>query len=103
MEKGKKTNLINLYDLQDLMESAKKKVVILGVTHLGDDFDWDHFATAISPRIGDGSLEVRIFRESDNFIYGKSLISENRAISGDIKSYSFTQLRYAYKDKQVEH
>lgn len=96
MEKDKKKNLISLYDLQDLMESAKKKVVILGVTHLGDDFDWDHFATAISPRIGEGSLEVRIFRESDNFIYGKSLISENKAISGDIKSYSFTQLRYAY-------
>ncbi len=88
--------LISLWDLQDKMEAATQKIVILGVTPLGDDFDWEHFADAISNKIKEGSLELRIFRESENFIYGKSLISENKNISGDLKSYSFTQLMYAY-------
>lgn len=95
-KKTNKDKLISLWDLQDAMENAKSKIVILGVTPLGDDFDWEHFANAVSGRIADGSLELRVFRESDNFIYGKSLISENKDISGDVKSYSFTQLMYAY-------
>lgn len=90
------SQMINIWDLQEKMEAAEKKVVILGVTPLGDDFDWERFADIVSPKIANGSLELRVFRESDNFIYGKSLISENKEISGDIKSYSFTQLMYAY-------
>ncbi|MCH5158733.1 MAG: NUDIX hydrolase [Clostridiales bacterium] len=90
-------------DLWDqLISPQTKKIVMLGVMHFGDQLDWDEFGDEIKNRIADGELELRIFRESDNYIYGKSLISEDRTVSKDTKVYSFTQLKQPFDATVLE-
>ena len=86
--------MIDRDTLIEKIHAAKSKVAILGVVSL--DLDWMDFANEFTQKISRGDFVLHIFRESENSIYGKSLISQNKEVSKDSTGRSFSNLKYAY-------
>jgi isopentenyldiphosphate isomerase len=87
--------LITRDELLEKLHEAQKKIIILGVMSL--DLDWCEFAQEWAKKIASGGFKLSVFRESENFIYGKSLIAENKDVSQDNSRRSFSTLLYSYK------
>ncbi len=87
-------SLFNREELLDKIEKAQKRVRILGAVSFS--LPYDRFKNLWCKKINDGSLSVEIICEAEPNLSYASLISSNKRVSGEDRSYdigSFINLK----------
>jgi len=82
--------ILDREQLVELVKNAKRKVRILGAVAF--DLPYDEFQDDWSTRINEGKLHVEIICESEADLTYSSLLSADKRLSGDWRSYDIGNL-----------
>ena len=90
------TSAITRDTLYDLMAAARGNVLIVGVVPL--DLDWDRLLDAFTDRSSGDNLTITLYCESDNQLFGASLLTDSAAAP---KRRSYHELKFI-RDRAID-